>query len=142
MPLVMRYPGHIASGRTIERVVSFVDLAPTLLEIAGESVPESMQGRSLVRLLKDPSSARHRDECFLEYDEQKGKKYPARGIVTSRYKYIDYLNEPEDVLFDLENDPRERRNVFRDPAHAPALERLRKRLADWRRDTQDPLLAH
>lgn len=140
MPLVMRYPGRIEAGRTIDRVVSFVDLAPTLLEIAGQPIPEPMQGRSLVGLLADPASAQHIDECFLEYDEQQGHKYPARGIVTSRYKYIDYLHDTQDMLFDLEKDPRQLRNVFSDPGYSPVVQRLRSRLADWRWETNDPLL--
>lgn len=139
MPLVMRYPGRIEAGRTIDRVVSFVDLAPTFLEIAGQPIPEAMQGRSLVGLLVDSTTAQHVDECFLEYDEQQGHKYPARGIVTSRYTYIDYLHDTQDMLFDLEKDPRQLRNVFSDPGYAPVVQRLSSRLADWRRETNDPL---
>jgi len=139
MPLLVRWPGRVQKGVKIDRVVSMVDLAPTILSMAGQTPPVTMQGQSLVRLIDNPESRRHADECFLEYDEQKGKKYAARGIVTRNYKFVDYMREPNDVLFDLRRDPKELHNVAGDPEYAAIVQTLRNRIDAWRRTTRDPL---
>lgn len=141
MPLLVRYPRLARAGLRIERITSFVDLAPTFLDLAGERPPITMHGRSLVPLLRDPSYDGHPDEAFFEYDEHKGTKYVARGVVNRRYKLIDYQAATErfDVLYDLERDPEERHNVIRHPAYEPVVRVLRSRLATWQEQTRDPL---
>jgi hypothetical protein len=137
-PLLIRYPKLSGAGTRIERVVSLVDLAPTLCELAGLTPPVTMHGRSLLNLIRYPESTRHADERFLEYDEQKGKPYPARGIVTKRYKFIDYLKDTHDVLYDLERDPDEMHNVVNDFHYDGLAEVLRNRIELWRSRTEDP----
>ena len=61
MPLLVRYPKAIKSGRWRDEFALNIDLAPTLLELAGAAVPDTMQGRSLVPLLlgNGPRGATH-----------------------------------------------------------------------------------
>ncbi len=138
-PLLIRYPKLTRPGTRIDRVVSLVDLAPTFCELAGVTPPITMQGRSLLALIRDPKAPRHADECFLEYDEQKNRKFPARGIVTSQYKLIDYLQDT-DVLYDLKRDPAEMDNKISDRDYAAVVKVLRSRLQLWREQTEDPQL--
>ncbi|MGH9750629.1 MAG: sulfatase family protein, partial [Candidatus Polarisedimenticolia bacterium] len=101
-PLLARLPGTVRPGGTCAGLVSAVDLAPTLLDLAGLKPPASMQGRSFAALLRDPA-ARARDEVFAE---QNWHDYAARQrmVRTARHKYIRNLHPavpltpPVDVL--------------------------------------------
>ncbi len=138
VPLLLRCPQRTQSGMHIERVVSTVDLAPTLCALAGLDVPLSMQGRSLLPLLDDTPGSRHADEAFLVNQKLGKNDYPARGVVSAGYKYIDYLRD-DDLLFDLLRDPNERRNVLKEPQYVGIIEVFKKRLALWREHTDDPV---
>lgn len=137
VPLILRHPAMGEPGSQIDRIVGLVDLAPTLLEATGLSAPITQQGRSLLPLLRQPSTRGHADERFFEYEELDKVKFPARGIVTTQYKFIDYQG-PGDMLFDLKRDPNETRNVATDPAYAEIVHVLKERLNTWRRTTRDP----
>jgi len=138
-PLLMRYPKLKRPGLKIDRVVSLVDLAPTFLELAGLPVPMAMQGRSLLPLIRNPQTPRHADERFLEYHAQPGYACDVRGIVTDKYKFIDYLSG-DDAFYDLKRDPDEMHNVISDAEYAAVVKVLRNRLERWRQQTKDPLV--
>ena len=89
------------------------------------------------------------DECFFEYEEQKGLKYPARGIVWRNFKYIDYLGRSEkDVMYDLKWDPNETTNILALAGDKRHIQKryesvhkvLEQRLEHWRRETGDPTM--
>jgi arylsulfatase A-like enzyme len=161
--LFMRYPGGgWEAGSVREELTTNVDILPTLLEACGIDVPERVQGRSFLPLLSG-GAYEPRDMVFSEktfhdtYD-------PTRCIRTDRYKYIRYfeVNIFQDLrlatitrrdyfkddwrrrtieeLYDLENDPDEMHNLVDDAAHAETLERMRRELITWMRQTEDPLL--
>jgi arylsulfatase A-like enzyme len=140
VPLLVRYPRAVSAGHVDdEHMVLNVDVAPTLLELAGVPAPSWMHGRSFVPLL-DQRDVSWRDAFMYEYYE-----YPAehcvrknRGIRTARWKLIHYWEQPEEwELFDLENDPGETTNVVARPANADTVARLRDRLAELRRELGD-----
>ena len=138
-PLLIRQPTRPA--RRIDRVVSLVDLAPTFCEMAGLAAPMAMHGKSLLPTLNAPSANTHRDERFFEYEMQGGKQYAVRGIVTDRYKFIDYLKD-QDIFFDLQDDPDETRNVAGHGKYAPLVKVMTSRIATWRWQSQDPTLSN
>ncbi len=138
VPLLIRYPQMIRGGMRIERVVSTVDLAPTLCALADLDIPLSMQGRSLQPLLNEDPAARHADEAFLANQKLGKNDYPARGVVSAGYKYVDYLRD-DDLLFDLTRDPNERHNVLKEPQYGGIIEVFKKRLTLWRKQTDDPV---
>jgi len=166
MPLVMRLPPGVLKGSTsypadtqagdphvpavrIDRLISTVDLAPTFCELAGLTPPLSMQGQSLLPMIRDPRTTSHSDERFLEYHKQPGmdgqNEYQARvrGIIAGQYKFIDYLDDNVDMFFDLKRDPREMENAINQRGevmaqYAPVLKVLRERLNRWRKETRDP----
>ncbi len=139
VPLIIRdprLPGKLRGRRCTEMVLS-IDLAPTMLALAGVPIPESMQGRDLMPLLHDQPVS-WRDDWYYEhvYNTRPPRRPIAQceGVRTKRWKYIRYPeNEPPyEQLFDLDGDPREEHNLVSDPAHAPTVSQLRGRCDEYR----------
>lgn len=112
VPLIVRLPGE-GGGRVVDRAVSHVDLAPTLLQLAGAPIPEQIQGRSLL-----PMIAGEEVEPRAVYSESYYPLLhygwaPLRALRDDRFKYIE---APEPELYDLGTDPREQRNLARERA--------------------------
>jgi hypothetical protein len=94
-----------------------LDLAPTILDLAGVEIPSTMQGRSLVPLLegKEPSPSWRKDWFYAFYEYPGPAMVPNnRGIRTERYKLIEYWEqEPKEYeLYDLQSDPGEQHNLY------------------------------
>ena len=108
VPLLVRYPPAIAAGSVHDQLVLNIDLAPTLLELAGVKSIVPMHGESFVPLLRD-SSAPGRTAILTEYFLEKvaARVPPWQSIRTHRWKYIRYGDEPETLneLYDLQADP-------------------------------------
>lgn len=140
VPLLIRYPQGVKAGSKSSRLVSSLDLAPTLLEIAGQSVPETMMGTSLLPLFAD-GAAPWRDKLLYEYFQERPEAGPAvpniLGVRTERYKYAHYPDLPDDLdeLYDLETDPYELRNLIADPEHAVTLGEMQSALQQQLADT-------
>jgi len=139
-PLLIQYPKFAPlSGVKIDKVVSMIDLAPTILELAKVPIPMAMQGRSLLSLIRRPDTQRHTNERFLEYHALGDYKCDVRGIVTDKYKLIDYLGGTGQ-FYDLKRDPDEIRNAIKDAEYEVVVKVLRMRLDLWRKMTKDPLM--
>lgn len=113
-PLIIRYPGVVKPGTVSNQIVSNVDFAPTFLEVAGLSIPNSIQGKSMMPLLKDPKVS-IRKSAYYHFYEFPGEHSVLKhfGIRTSRYKLIrfyDHKNFWE--LYDLKKDPTEMNNLY------------------------------
>ena len=134
VPLLLHLPGEGEPGRRIEQPVLNIDVAPTLLALAGLEPAAEMQGRSLVGLARGESEARWRQDWFYEHDLDPGQGYLPRveGVRTSGLKYIHYLDpsSQQESLFDLRRDPLELEDVAGDPQYRESLARLRAR---WQR---------
>lgn len=111
VPFAIRYPPLIPDPYVDERIVSNIDIAPTLYELAGIPIPENMDGLSLAGLFK-PDIV-WREGLLLE-------GWPPRGtyaaIHTERYLYAETLDDIAE-LYDLETDPYELTNLADDPAY-------------------------
>jgi len=139
VPFMIRWPDRIAPGRC-DKVVSLVDLMPTLLELAGgapfRDYASPIDGRSLAPLIADPADADWPDEAISEYTAE-GTLVPCRMLRQGRYKYI-YTHGHPPQLYDLRADPRELDNLAGRPGHAAAENRLRERaLRGWDPDRVD-----
>jgi N-acetylglucosamine-6-sulfatase len=140
VPLVMRFPERIPPGTAPEGLVSSLDLAPTILELAGVPVPEGVQGRSLWPLLSDPQ-APWREALLYEYFQEYGPGVPTMlGVRTERLKYVHYPELPDDIdeLYDLEDDPFELRNLISDAAYRDELAAMRALLEQQLAETGYP----
>ena len=141
VPMLIRYPKRISAGSTSESMVLNLDIAPTVLELAGLSIPPSMQGRSLLPLVKG-GEADWRKDWLYEYYEYPGiaAARPHRGVRTERYKLIHYYLAPEEFeLYDLTNDPGELHNLYGEPQHAALATQLRQRIEQLRKETGDSI---
>lgn len=133
IPFLVWAPGLFRGPRQVEEMVQNIDLAPTLLELAGVPVPEYMDGRSIAPLLRN-EPVKWRDAIYYEYYWE--WNYPQTptvlGIRTDQYKYIFYHGVWDiDELYDVRNDPYETRNLALDPEHRELVRQLRQRLFDW-----------
>jgi arylsulfatase A-like enzyme len=139
VPLIIRDPRLPAElrGRRCDEMALSIDLAPTMLALAGVPIPESVQGRDLTPLLRGEATA-WREDWYYEhvYNTVPPRRpiVPCEGVRTSRWKYVRYPEtEPlYEQLFDLTADPREERNVASDASHAQTLNRLRHRCDEYR----------
>ena len=138
VPLVVRYPHLIRSGSVCEKMALNVDIAPTILELAGIKAPEGIQGHSMVPLLKGEEAPNWRKEWLYEYyDERFAAK--SRGVRTEKYKLIQYwaVTPEEFELYDLQADPHELNNLYGDPHYAKLAEHLKDRIRQLRIETGD-----
>jgi len=122
VPLIVSMPGTVEAGRTCDALVELVDIAPTLLELAGMPADPEMHGRSLLPLLTGAANpAEHRDAAMCTYTNTipvHERDIPAYGTMlrTHTHKLCMYHGAEFGQLFDLENDPGEMQNLWDDPA--------------------------
>jgi arylsulfatase A-like enzyme len=130
VPGIVRWPAHISKGRVVETLFSHVDMPPTLLALAGLPVPKEMQGADLSRValgeITDGPDAVLL-QIFVPFNPDQIAR-PWRGIVTDRYTYARFEQEPW-VLFDRQRDPAEMQNLVGDVSHADLQRELDQRLA-------------
>ena len=142
VPTMIRYPKAFPAGKRIDEMTTSLDIAPTLLELAGVEIPAKMQGKSLVKLAKGEHEPGWRKDWLYEYYEyQPGQGQqikPHRGVRTERYKLIHYYQEPQEwEFYDLKTDPGERKNLYSDAAHADTVTKLKNRIAELRKEYGD-----
>jgi arylsulfatase A-like enzyme len=138
VPMMVRYPKHIPAGETSDKMVLNLDIAPTMLDLAGLPIPPSMQGKSMLPLAEG-KTVPWRTDWLYEYYEYPGFENvpPSRGVRTERYKLIHYFLSDEYELFDLQTDPDEATNLYGNPQYAELAATLKKRLAELRAATGD-----
>jgi arylsulfatase len=121
VPLVISFKGRFRQGLRSQALVELVDLAPTLLEVAGLPIPDSMQGRSLLPMLTGAASPTyHKDHVVCEYHDAidlPGGTH-ATMYFDGRYKSILYHGEEVGELYDLEADPGEFNDLWDDADYA------------------------
>ena len=133
-PLIVRWPEKVKPGSVSTELVQNIDVAPTLLDVAGVEIPDDMHGVSMVPLLSGVEEPVH-DALYYHYYEYPGIHTVKRhyGITTKRYKLIHfYYDIDEWELYDLEKDPQEMRNVHGDPEYAEVQAGLHTKLEEVR----------
>jgi len=138
VPLVVFDPRlpQPARNRTVDAMTLNIDLAPTLLDLAGLRIPKEMQGRSLAPLLvRKRAPAGWRTEFFYEHHYDPKIIPPSEGVRTERWAYMRWLNENPVIeeLYDLAADPLEEHDLAADPARAGTLSDLRSRWVKFKK---------
>src|SRR5688500_16930818 len=146
MPFLVRYPREIEAGSASEKIVLNTDFAPTFLEYAGVAAPAAMEGHgaSARAVLRGEEPAGWRDSMYYRYFmhlDGSHNTYAHYGVRTERHKLI-YYYEPEPgpqewELFDLQEDPKELRNVYGNPAYAEVTRELKTELRRLRQQVGD-----
>ncbi|MGN6164494.1 MAG: sulfatase family protein [Flavisolibacter sp.] len=138
VPFLAYCPQLFKGGQTITRMIQNVDVAPTILSVAGLQAPASMPGRSFIRLLKG-DSANWRNKIFYEYYWEFDFPFTPTvfGVRTDKFKYIRYYGVWDtNELYDLENDPNETTNLINRPEYADTVRKLSNDLYDWLESTR------
>lgn len=139
VPMLLKLPEG-ETGRRLAQPVLNIDVAPTVLDLAGIPVPtgpQGMQGASFVELAKTGKDGDWRRDWFYEYDLDVSPDYLPKieGVRGRRFKYVRYLDprSNSEALYDLKNDPLELSNLAEVPEHAMMLKFLRGRRAAYRK---------
>ncbi len=131
IPLVVRYPGVTAPGSTSGDCVLNIDLAPTILDLAGLDPHPAMQGRSFRFVLEGHTPRDWRKTFYFQYYTI--RDFAHCGIRTPRYKLIHFYTLDAWELYDLERDPHDLRNVYGDPDYANITPILKRELGVFRK---------
>ncbi len=120
IPLIVKVPGKAAGTKT-EALTAAVDIFPTLCELAGLNIPDSVQGKSFAAVLNKPDTKINE----VVYNRFKS----ADAVITDRFTYTLFENG-EEMLYDLKKDPQENRNIAGNPEYSKTLKTLRKQLKE------------
>ena len=139
IPLLIRFPKLVKAGTASNELALNIDLAPTLLEMAGAQVPATMQGRSLVPLLGGKRPA-WRSSFLVEYFSDtvfpRILKMGYTAVRSQHWKYIHYLElDGMNELYDLKNDPYEMKNLIDQSNGARALNEMKQEMDRLLRET-------
>jgi len=116
VPFIARLPGTIPAGRSSSAIQSHVDVAPTILELAGIEVPRMMTGVAQGEVWTG-NKEKQRDHAICEFHHEP-TTVNLRTYVDDRYKVTVYQNQTYGELFDLHTDPAEHHNLWNEPDHA------------------------
>lgn len=134
VPLIVAVPGQKTAGQKSDAVVEFVDIYPSLVELAGLPLPAGLDGQSFKPLLDDPQQ---------RWDKVAFSQYPKGGYLgtamrTDRYRYVEWQDKNGQLaareLYDHARDPQENENVAGQPDQAAVLDqlgRLMRERARW-----------
>jgi uncharacterized sulfatase len=142
VPFLAKCSGMVPPNVTSSSLVSHIDLAGTLMEFFGFEVPKTMEGGSMLAVLKDPNIS-VRKEVFIEFGRFEldldgfGAFQPIRCICDGRYKLAINLMVT-DELYDLQTDPNELSNLIESSEHISIRNNLHDRLLNWMNTTRDP----
>ena len=137
MPFVIRYPGVVPEGATVEAPLNVIDVMPTLLGLAGLPVPDTVEGIDLSPYLtgakeNPPESVLIMNPCPFsigdprgedQYPDYKGMRLEYRGVITARYTYVRTIDQPW-LLYDNLDDPYQMTNLIDDSKHSDTRDHL------------------
>lgn len=142
VPLIMSWPGRLQENLVSDALVELVDIAPTLLELAGLDVPYYMQGKSLLPILEGKADPHyHKDSVYCEYYYSLLGSHDnvyATMYYDGRYKLVVYHGEEVGELYDHEKDPDEFDNLWDRPDMLEKKLELMKKSFDASVFTVDP----
>lgn len=140
IPLIVHDPRLPASEQGTQRdpMVLMIDFNPTILEWAGLSADDGVQGRSFAPILNGTTPNNWRREFFYEHHSFADRIPRNEGVRTERYKYLNFLDSDPlyEELYDMEADPHEEINLANDPEHAGLLQEMRAKWEEWRENVR------
>ncbi len=138
-PFLIRWPQKIKAGEVVTQMFQNIDLAPTMLDIAGATVPDWMQGNSFKPVLLNSKAPSLHTSLYYHYYEfvKDHSVLPHLGIRTNRYKLIYFYTVNEWQLYDLQIDEQEQHNLVHSKKHEIILQNLKKELIQLRKHYDD-----
>ena len=135
VPMVLSWPGHFPSGAACEKLVTHMDILPTLAEAAGIEIPSAIDGRSLMPLLMGKEPA-WRDHVVITHHGNAYGLCTMRTVITRDYKYV-YWPYDSAELYDRQADPWEMENRIGDSNLCGVVNRLHEKLVEHGQRTGD-----
>lgn len=130
VPMIIRYPKLISKSSVVDEQCLNIDIAPTILDLAGVNKPSYMQGESMLKLISGKKDKSWRKSMLFEYYVDDAWPYAGPNQVavrTNEYKLIDnFLEDDIDELYDLKNDPGEMTNLINDSSYDLVEKELRE----------------
>jgi iduronate 2-sulfatase len=121
-PLIISVPGNRSNGKLCRRIVELVDIYPTLAELTGLKAPGSIDGRSLMSLIKNPE-AKWEHPAFTQV--QRGN-IPGHSVRTEKWRYTEWnFGKNAMELYDEVNDPKELRNLADDAKYSGVIKEMK-----------------
>jgi choline-sulfatase/uncharacterized sulfatase len=132
IPMIWRFPKEFVPSVRTEEMIEQIDLFPTVCDLLGIPTPRTVQGKSLVSVLKG-NAAPERDTVFYEY-------VTCKTVRTREYKLNYGFDGKKEIgeLFDLRKDPHEYTNLFESPEYRDIRESLIRRILNWQLEAQQP----
>jgi arylsulfatase A-like enzyme len=139
MPFLVRWPGQVKPGSVSGGMILNVDFAPTLMDAAGLKVPDDMQGRSFLPLLRGEKPKEWRTAMYYRYYHypMHHRVQPHYGVRTETHKLIYFNKIDQWELYDLKKDPHELKNLYADPAHADTVKALKAEMSRLKKELKD-----
>ena len=139
MPFLARWPGKVKPGTTSGDIVLNVDFAPTFLAAAGLPVPADMQGKNALGVLAGNTPAGWRTDMYYRYYHYPAdhRVQPHIGVRTLTHKLIHFNKIDQWELYDLTEDPREKRNLISEPGQQAKVAELKSRLMALKKELGD-----
>jgi N-acetylglucosamine-6-sulfatase len=138
IPLIMRYPSIIKAGSNNREMVLNIDVAPTIIELAGGKVPGDMQGTSMAPLLRNERTHWRTSFMYEYFQEEYAPGFVTMvGVRNKRYKYIETPFVADDIneLYDLETDPGEMNNLINNPGYQSVKSEMMRELRNLKTST-------
>ena len=128
VPFLLRYPARYGNKQIeVKAPLDTPDILPTLLALAGVSIPESVEGESMVNVIGNPEAAKDKAALVMNVSPFAGKSEEYRGIYTSKYAYVKTLKGPW-FLFDNQKDPFQMENLVDKPEYAELQNEMEAKL--------------
>tara|TARA_Y100001934_G_scaffold176577_1_gene209127 strand:- start:8 stop:985 length:978 start_codon:yes stop_codon:yes gene_type:complete len=166
-PLVIRWPKNVKAGTKYDGLLSFVDIMPTILDIAGVKAPKNIDGKSFADVFVDSNTQvnKYIYGVGTKQNVRGAKIFPSRSIRDEKFKYIinfnsievyknnytddDIINQfieigakafpntPYEELYDLSNDPYEKNNIANEKVYDKIKKKLNNQLRLWMKEQND-----
>jgi len=138
-PLLMRWPGKIKAGSVNNDLVQNIDFAPTIMDVAGSTVPSWMQGISLKPLITGKQKQLPRNYLYYHYYEYPIDHYvlPHLGVRGENHKLVYFYTLNEWEFYDLKMDPTEQNNLINSSAHQDQIKKYKQELNKLRDQYND-----
>lgn len=141
IPLIFKGP-MVRKGKVYSHVASHIDVMPTVLDYMTGSIPDVLQGKSMLSILKDEKQEEEKP-VFIEFgrfccrSDQFGGFQPMRAVITDQFKLSLHMTG-EGEMYHVQKDPDNLINIFNEPQYKQEKEYLIDLVLGWMRNTKDP----